>query len=181
MNTLHHNQTVKMLNSVQTIYTQLADFTRRSLRSLSCLSMLVAFACCMVGLTACSDDDDDQPAKPVVNLTEVGHDNSLKCHPGHDLHLEASVVAEGLIQRIDLEIHQEGSATKIVEQSFTTGKYIGVRNTEFHEHVDIPDSAALGSYHLHFTVTDRQGQQTVAESHLELVEADGDEEEHHHE
>ena len=42
----------------------------------------------------------------------------------------------------------------------------------------------LGEYHLHFVVTDNRGQQTVAESDIELVEDDGDDEdehEHHHE
>ena len=65
------------------------------------------------------------------------------------------------------------------------GKYIGVRNTEFHEHINIPENAPLGEYHLHFVVTDNRGQQTIAESHIELVEDDGDddedEHEHHHE
>ena len=53
-----------------------------------------------------------------------------------------------------------------------------------YEHIDIPENAPLGEYHLHFVVTDNNGQQTVAESHLELVEDDGDDEyehEHHHE
>ena len=137
------------------------------------------------GFTSCGDDDDDVlPAKPSVTLTEVGHDNGKHAHPGHDLHLEADMLAEGLIKRIDIEIHQEGGANKIVELSYTTGKYIGVRNAEFHEHIDIPADAPLGEYHLHFTVTDNMGQQTTVESHLEIVEDDGDddddEHEHHH-
>ncbi len=148
------------------------------------MSLLMALVCAIsIGLTSCgSDDDDALPAKPTITLTEVGHDNSKHAHPGHDLHLEAEVLAEGLIKRIDVEIHQEGGGTTEIEKSYTEGKYIGVRNIEFHEHIDIPATAPLGDYHLHLTVTDNHGQQTMAESHLEIVEDDGtEEEEHEHE
>jgi len=142
------------------------------------LSLALALA---MGFTACKDDNDNS-AKPVIPLTEVGHDNSLMAHPGHDLHLEADIVAEGLIQRIDIEIHQEEKGSFEIVESFTEGKYVGIKNTEFHEHIDIPAEAPLGKYHLHFTVTDAEGQQTTAESPLTLVEGDDDDdEEHHHE
>jgi hypothetical protein len=149
------------------------------------LSLMTAFVCILsMCFTACNDDDEKLPAKPTITLTEVGHDNSKHTHPGHDLHLEANVLAEGLIQRIDIEIHQEDGGKYEIEKSYTSGKYIGVRNIEFHEHIDIPAEAPLGEYHLHFTVTDLKGQQTVAESHVEIVEDDGDDDdddhEHHH-
>lgn len=145
----------------------------------------MAFLCAStLFLTSCGDDDDVLPAKPSITLTEVGHDNAKHCHPGHDLHLEADVVAEGLIQRIDVEIHEENGGSFKIEKSYTDGKYIGIRNTEFHEHIDIPAEAPLGEYHLHFTVTDKNGQQTTVESELNIVEDDGDDDEdehdHHH-
>lgn len=146
----------------------------------------MAFLCAStMFLTSCGDDDDDLPAKPSITLTEVGHDNAKHCHPGHDLHLEADVVAEGLIQRIDVDIHEENGGSFKIEKSYTDGKYIGIRNTEFHEHIDIPAEAPLGEYHLHFTVTDKNGQQTTVESELNIVEDDGDdddedEHDHHH-
>ena len=148
------------------------------------LSLMMALAFMFtLSFTACNDDDDDKlPAKPSVALTEVGHDNSRKAHPGHDLHLEGNVLAEGLIKSINVEIHQEGGKFEI-EKAYTTGKYIGVRNCEFHEHIDIPADAPLGEYHLHFTVTDQKGQQIMTEQHVQIVEHDGDEEEeeeHHH-
>jgi hypothetical protein len=127
-------------------------------------------------LTSCGDDDDDKlPAKPVVTLTEVGHNNLHFAHPGHDLHLEATIVAEGLIKSIDIEIHGEGDNKYEIKKSYTEGKYIGVRNTDFHEHIDISADIPNSDYHLHFTVTDMKGQQTTAESHIEVNEEDGDE------
>ena len=156
------------------------------MKNIKFMSLLMAFLCAStMFLTSCGDDDDDLPAKPSITLTEVGHDNAKHCHPGHDLHLEADVVAEGLIQRIDVEIHEENGGSFKIEKSYTDGKYIGIRNTEFHEHIDIPAEAPLGEFHLHFTVTDKNGQQTTVESELNIVEDDGDDDEedehdHHH-
>ncbi|MCR5180981.1 MAG: DUF4625 domain-containing protein [Bacteroidaceae bacterium] len=123
-------------------------------------------------MISCNNDneEDEMPSRPTISLTEVGHENSKIAYPGDDLHLEAELLAEGQIKRIDIEIHQEGGSNKIVELSYTSGKYVGVRNTTFHEHLDIPADAPLGEYHLHVTVTDMYGQQTTAETHI-VVEA----------
>ena len=123
-----------------------------------------------------SCNKDNVPAKPTVQFTEVGHENNKTAMRSDDLHLEADILAEGLIQRIDVEIHQE-SGTFEIEKSYTEGKYIGVKNVEFHEHIDIPAAAPLGVYHVHFTVTDQKGQTTTAETHVQIEEYD---EEHHH-
>lgn len=151
-------------------------------------SLAMAFACVLsLGFTSCSDDDDDnEVAKPKVTLTEVGHGNGKHAHPGHDLHLEADIKAEGLIQRIDVEIHLEEGGDFEIVKSYVEGKYIGVKNTEFHEHIDIPENAPEGEYHLHFTVTDMKGKQTKVDSELEIVADDGDDDDdedehgHHH-
>ena len=149
------------------------------MKILKYMSLLMAIATSLLlGFTSCGDEDDDTPNKLVVSLTEVGHGNSKYAHPGHDLHLEADILAEGIIKKIDIEMHQENGDFKL-NKSYTDGKYIGVRNTEFHEHIDIPETAPLGEYHLHFTVTDNYGQQTIAESHIDMVEDDGTEEEEH--
>ena len=137
------------------------------------MSLLLALITVFISFVSC-DKEDDKPQKPVIALTEVGHDNSKIGHPGHDMHLEADIVADGLIKRIDIEIHQEEGSDYEIEFSFTDGKYIGVRNTEFHEHLDIPADAPLGEYHLHFTVTDGEGQQTTVETHIDMVEGGDD-------
>lgn len=146
------------------------------------MSLMLALACVStLFLTACGDDDET-PEKPRITLTEVGHDNSHHAHPGHDMHLEADIVAMGLIQQIDVEIHQEKGGSFEIRYT-DTSEYKGKRNAEFHEHIDIPEEAPLGSYHLHFTVTDALGQSTTVEAPLEITEDDGDdddEDEHDH-
>jgi len=125
----------------------------------------------VLAFTFVSCNKDNSAAKPTVTLTEVGHDNEKHAMQGDDLHLEADIVAEGLIKRIDVELHQE-SGTFEIEESFTDGKYIGVKNTTFHEHIEIPETAPLGEYHLHFTVTDQQGQTVMTEAHVQIIEYD---------
>ena len=138
---------------------------------------LAAAAALLLSATSCNKEENT--AKPTVNLTEVGHDNEKVAMRGNDLHLEADILAEGLIKRIDVEIHQE-DGTYEIEKSYTEGKYVGVKNVEFHEHIDIPAEAPLGEYHLHFTVTDQKGQTTLAEAHIDVIEFD-EEHEHEHE
>lgn len=144
------------------------------------MSLVMALLTVAFVFSSCKKDDE-MPDKPIITLTEVGHDNSRHAHPGHDMHLEADVLADGLISRIDIEIHKESGNGFEIEKTYTDGKYIGVKNIEFHEHIDIPADAPLGEYHLHFTVTDKEGQQTTAECHFEIVEDDDDEDDDEHE
>lgn len=148
------------------------------------LTKFLCLALAVIALNSCDKKKDTpQPEKPKVVLTEVGHGNNQKAHPGHDLHLEATIDAPALVKRIEVEIHQTGGGTYEIEQTYTSGAFIGVRNATFHKHIDIPADAPLGHYHLHFTVIDQAGQKTVAESGLTLVEGDDDHdhaEEGHH-
>ncbi len=113
----------------------------------------------------------NKTSAPFVTFTEIGHENSKVAMRGDDMHLEADVVAEGLIGSIHVELHKGDYE---IEKEYTSGKYIGVKNTESHEHIEIPSDAPLGEYHLHFTVTDRDGRQTMAEAHVEIIEFDPD-------
>ena len=137
-----------------------------------------------LGFVSCDDDDDDVKA-PVIELEEVGHDNSYTAHPGHDMHLAACLKAEGLIKFIHIEIAQK-DGTYVITKKYEEGSYVGIRNAEFHEHIDIPEEAPLGEYQLSFIVADKEDRTTVANCKLTLTEYDGeddddDEVEHEHE
>lgn len=134
----------------------------------------------LVTWTAC-DKDDDGPAVdgPLIETLEVGHDNDRTAHPGSDLHLDAAILAPGTIASITLSIHPEGAEGWEFEQVFTAG-YEGLKNADFHEHIDVPATAAEGEYHLHLTVADKAGNTVEEESHLDIVAGDGSEEHHDH-
>lgn len=122
-------------------------------------------------LASCDNSDEPQPttAKPIATLAEVGEENSKEAVAGKDLHLEGNLEAEGLIARIDVTIASADGKTTVVKQSYTEGKYIGVRNTTFHEHLDIPANTAAGDYLLTFVVTDKLGQSTTFTSDLKIT------------
>jgi hypothetical protein len=130
---------------------------------------------CLSVFISCSEDDEKDPPKPVIVIEELGsgHDspNDKKAVAGSDLHLQAQIMAEGLIARIDVEIHQESGGNFEIEKSYTTGSYVNVKNTTLHEHIDIPEDTPVGKYHLHLTVTDKLGQTATAESELTISKA----------
>ena len=138
------------------------------------LAASVLFCVFSLVFTSCDSDDDPQPsvAKPVAALAEVGEENSKEATAGKDLHLEGDLEAEGLIARIDVTIATADGKTTIVQKSYTEGKYIGVRNTTFHEHLDIPADAAAGAYKVTFVVTDKLGQSTTFTSDLTVKALD---------
>ena len=125
----------------------------------------------MLALTSCEKDEaNETPAKPAVEITEVGSDNTGKVTAGNDLHLEATILAEGLIAEIVVEIHQEDGGNFKIDTTFAGSTYFGLKNADFHEHIDIPDDAPEGEYHLHLTVKDQAGQTATEEAEL-VIEA----------
>lgn len=127
----------------------------------------VFFAIAIMALfTAC--EDDDNVAKPVIDLHELGLDNSHMAYIGSDLHIDAEIVAEGGIDKITVEIHAEEGGNDEIEVVYD--EFAGLKNTTLHKHIDIPATVAAGSYHFHLVVTDMEGQQTTVEAELSLEE-----------
>lgn len=117
-----------------------------------------------------------EPVKPVITLTELGYDNTGIGYPGSDLHIEADIVAEGKIDKVTVGIHPEGehdgknltSALFAWEVDTVYTEFSGLKNTEFHKHLEIPAEADTGHYHFHFIVTDLEGQQSSVEEELDI-------------
>lgn len=137
-------------------------------RILGILSMVILL---ITGVTACSSDDDNGTkfAEPTIKNIEVGHDNNGIGYAGSDLHLEAEVEAEGLIDNIQVTIHPADHDKEGWEftETWTEG-YQDSKNAVFHEHIDIPEDTEPGEYHVHFYVTDQEGITTKEEGRLEI-------------
>lgn len=130
-------------------------------------SLNVALVLFLLGIAACKKDKDVVP-KPTIPRLEVGMENNKVANPGGDLHLEADIVAAGTIANIKVEIHPEsGSTGWTFSQTFTEG-YEGAKNTEFHEHIDVPANAAVGEYRLHLVVTDKAGNTATGEAEFTI-------------
>ncbi len=119
---------------------------------------------------------------PEIDHFELGYNNNKIAYLGSDLHIEAEITAEGKIKDIVLEIYLEGEhedksiKTMLEEDAWefdsTYTKFSGLKNTTFHEHIDIPLDADTGLYHFHFIATDLEGNQSSFEEDLHITEPD---------
>lgn len=134
-----------------------------------------------IGMTlffAACNDDETTFAKPEITILELGegdnHGNDHTAKVGGELHIEVEIVAEGKIEVVQLIIHPEGEHKSAFEMEWELDtiytKFAGLKNTTFHEHVDIAGWAELGEYHFDFIVTDMDGNQSSVESELDIIE-----------
>lgn len=113
-------------------------------------------------------------------MHEFGYEDSGMGSPGSDFHIDADILADGKIDVIIVEIHPEGeheekSRSSILDEGewevdtiYT--KFSGLKNTNFHEHLEIPENAEYGHYHFHLMVNDMEGNQTSMERELEITD-----------
>lgn len=132
-------------------------------------------------LVAC----EKEISAPVIKNVEIGHANSKTAYIGGELHIEADIIADGKIASIRLVIHHEEEGAEHAPKmkisgvalqgeewevdTIYTGVYANVKNTTFHEHIEVPGYAEPGSYHLHLYVTDLEGNQSVIEEEITLL------------
>ena len=105
------------------------------------------------GLFFTSCENDDEVAKPVITIHELGegdsHGNDHTAKIGGELHMDIDIVAEGKIDKIQVRIHPEGEHHKAGvneewELDTTYTKFAGLKNTTFHEHAEIDSLAEAG-------------------------------------
>jgi hypothetical protein len=113
---------------------------------------------------ACTDEQVTLPA-PQISEVEIGSNNSKVAYPGSELHLEAQILAEGIIDKVVVLIHKEGGWQYTKDFSQELG---GQKNGEIHTHLEVPEDAALGNYTLTITVSDKEGKRKEYKSTLEL-------------
>lgn len=118
--------------------------------------------------SSCNNDDDVAPVSaPTISNLEVGYDNNKTATIGGDLHIDAQIVAPGGIAEIEVHLHPEGGSGSDIEAKFT---YNGEKNTKFHEHVEIPDNAVAGEYHMHLKVKDQGGREAEVDTDVMIQE-----------
>jgi hypothetical protein len=136
-------------------------------------NILVTFVVALL-LVSC----ENTGPKPEIDFLELGMENSKTVVAGEDLHMEADIVAENKIESIEVEIHPGGDhheksisrSVGLEEWEIDTVyvEFSGLKNTLFHEHIEVPENAEPGDYHFHFTVTDMEGYQSAYEDGLEI-------------
>ncbi|MCE1200509.1 MAG: DUF4625 domain-containing protein [Bacteroidia bacterium] len=123
-------------------------------------------------LASCKKDSQ----LPRIKSLQIGYDNSGQVIAGTELHLEAEIEAPEKIDRVELEIHAEGGhkvSLVIFDGEWHLEKvydnFKGLKNTDFHEHVDVPLTAPAGDYHVHLSVIDQKGNKGKAEGELKVL------------
>jgi hypothetical protein len=138
------------------------------------LKGFVILAMAMITLS-CSKDEVKMPE---ILEFELGYDNSKTVHAGNHLHIDADIIAENGIDVIEIEIHYEGEhagSLKIAdahhgwELEITYDKFRGLKNTTFHEDIEVPADAEPGEYHFHFRVIDMEGYTASYEDELVVL------------
>src|SRR5690554_3801982 len=130
-------------------------------------------------LQSCSSDDDAPLYNPlVISNFEYGegsiHSTDQVAYKGSDIHIEANINAKNIVSSILLSIHAhdltpaEDEVDWDLEQLYTDSKYL-VINPTFHEHIDVPSNIPAGEYHIELTVTDKLGNSTTVEGHIQIL------------
>ncbi|MCG8698187.1 MAG: DUF4625 domain-containing protein [Bacteroidales bacterium] len=141
--------------------------------------LMTTLLCIGLLFTACNDEDD-KPAKPVVIITELGdgesHDNNHRAKIGESLHMDAEIVAEAKIDKIQIRIHPEGEHKSAGEHSeweldtiFSGTGITGLKNLDFHKDFKIGSTVEPGDYHYDIMVIDMEGNTGSDEAELDLV------------
>lgn len=120
----------------------------------------------VVSFTSCNKDDGGEAKAPNITLIELGESNSHKATVGADLHMEAEVIAEGTIEKIEVEMHPESGSGDDIEAVYTN--YADQKNADFHEHIEIPATAVPGEYHFHLKVVDKNGNTSEVDAEVEI-------------
>ena len=139
----------------------------------------ILIAAIIILAASCSDDEVSMPE---IQNFRLGYDNATAFHAGDDLHIDAEIVARNGIDVIVIDIHYEGDHKKTFrfadgdhdlhewEEEIRFEKFRGLKNTTFHEHLDIPADAMPGLYDLHFKVIDQEGYTAEVDVEFTILE-----------
>lgn len=122
-------------------------------------------------LASCSKDENKEivSALPVIQHVEIGLNNSKKAYTESDLHLEAEIVAEAGIKKVEVQITPkvDGPSTFMIVESYTT-KFLNKKEAELHEHYDVPKNAKEGEYSVVIIVIDQLDRKVTYEDTLTI-------------
>ena len=105
-----------------------------------------------------------------ISITDIESEDVGR---GSEMHAEAQISAEHGISSVSVDIHGHGLNPEDgeIEWRFdeTYDDYSGT-SAEFHEHIDVPENAALGNYHMTITVVDAEGNSHSEGVHFHITE-----------
>ena len=134
-----------------------------------------------ITLFSCEDKKEETPKLSITNVTAENHDG------GTDVPLKGTIsvdfeatAGEARLDFYHIEIHDHPTSGlledeyKIIDDDFKNlSTFSGLRNAHVHEHIQVPDTANLGSYHVVIVVVDKDGNSVnteALETHINVVQ-----------
>jgi len=113
----------------------------------------------IVIFTSCDDDPEPVLLKPTITNVEIGSGNNGIGVIGRDFHLNADIVAGDKIDQVQVKIEPKAGEIYAGPWSFQVSfdQFKGAKNTNVHQHFDIPEDAVEGKYNFVIVVTDENG------------------------
>ncbi len=132
---------------------------------------------------SCSDDEETEITPEISNVEAINHSTgSDTIARGEQIAVDFDAVtrSDARLDYYHIEIHdhpESGLVTdeyKIIDSSFTdVSTFSGLMNSHVHQHITVPDTANLGSYHVVVVVVDQDGYSADTEeleTHIVIVE-----------
>ncbi|MBN2485638.1 MAG: DUF4625 domain-containing protein [Bacteroidales bacterium] len=136
----------------------------------------------MAAIVMVSCEKEKEAKLSITNVVAENHDGGSEIPRGGTISVNFTATA-GENARLDfyhIEIHDHPASGlvqdeyKIIDDDFMNkSTFKGLRNANVHEHVVVPDTANLGSYHVVIVVVDEDGNSVdteTLETHITIVE-----------
>lgn len=129
-----------------------------------------------------SCDKEEEQKLAITNVEASNHDGGTEVARGGTISVNFTATASDAAKldfyHIEIHDHPESGKLedeyKIIDDDFKDkSTFKGLRNANVHEHITVPDSANLGSYHVVIVVVDEAGNSVDTEggdTHITVVE-----------
>lgn len=109
--------------------------------------------------SSCQDDPEPVLPAPTISNLEIGSGNNATGVIGRDFHLEMDILAGDKIDLVQVKIEPKEGEIYASPWGFevTWEQFKGAKNTNVHQHFDIPEDAVEGKYNFIIIVTDENG------------------------
>ena len=142
---------------------------------------ILSFYSLLFVFTSCKREENYTPE--ITNITALNHSDQTNILPlggSMSVDFDVKVRSGAKLSYYHLEIHdhpksgQIADEYKIIDDSFfDEPSFTGLLNAHVHQHIYIPDTANLGSYHVVVVVVDMDGNSANTEeleTHITVVE-----------
>lgn len=135
----------------------------------------------LVVVSSCKKDDENPDVRPkITDVVAANHDGGTEVSLGGTISVDFEVItqSDAKLWYYNIEIHDHPASGaiedeyKIIDDQFTDN-FQGLINAHVHKHIQVPDTANLGSYHVVVIVVDEDGNSSdteALETHIEIVQ-----------